>query len=632
MSIRSFVSKLLLFVPFASMLLCIASCGGGGGSGDDGEPGTIHFREISLDAREGSIINILVARSGGSSGVARVDFTTADGSAVAGSDYTAAEGTLTWSDGVSGNKTISVTIPDDNGTEFTESFAVTLNNVSGASLDVNSSVTVEIIDNDTAVHTAFGSITELSSATVNGIRYDTDEASVIVNGSPAAVSDLKLGQVVMLEGEVNFSSALGSAVEIQHNASVIGPLEDIDSLSRQLIVMDQIVLTDADTVFDPSIDPDTFAGLALGETVQVSGFRNAEGGILATRIETDTTSTGVQLIGTVAGLDLVSMLFTVNGLSVDYSALISPHTLENGQLVMVRGVLNLNGILQADEIATVVNTAVTPGGRVHLGGVVTRFISSIDFDLNGFMATIDSNTSYFNGTAGDLQANAQVTIDGEVSANGDSILARLVTFGQPDFSRTTQMFDFVSFNKIEVNGFADVTVNQGTDYSIAVTADEDLVSDVDVTQNGDTVSFDLTSSQLYSVVVTLPILTRIDIGDNALANVMLKDFDQSQMTVNVGGVSVVRSEGVSIDELTATLSGVSVLDFGDTQPIASAQIDINGVSQATLNMTVGSALAGSVRTGEGTGVSRLYYYGTDVMENVTTDALSMVTWLGETQP
>jgi hypothetical protein len=114
--------------------------------------------------------------------------------------------------------------------------------------------------------------------------------------------------------------------------------------------------------------------------------------------------------------------------------------------------------------------------------------------------------------------------------------------------------------------------------------------------------------------------------------VTLKDFNQMQMTVNVGGVSLLRGEGLLIGDLTATVSGVSLLGFGDIPPIGNATVDVSGVSQATLNMGVGSTLSGSVRTGQWTGVSELFYYGTNVNENVTTDSLSRLAQLGETRP
>jgi len=616
-----------------------AGCGGGGGGGGGGgsgnTPGTIQLLEISFDATEGTVVNIRVARSGGNSGVVSVDYVTSDGTAVGGSDYPAASGTLTYANQTGGNQTISIAITDDNTAEGLESFTVTLSNVSGATLGANSSATVNIIDNDTAAASAFGTITELNSATVNGIRYDTNATNVIVNGQPGNVSDLKLGQVVALEGEVNFSNATGRAAAIGYSASIIGPVENIDATLDRLIVLGQTVLTSADTVFDPSIDPDTFAGLLDGATIQISGLRNADGDMMAMRIEPDTTSIGVQLIGTVAGLDLANMLFSVDRLTVDYSSAtvidLPMGMPTDGLLVIIRGSL-ANGVLVVNEIAGIMNLTATPGERGHLGGIITRFSSPTDFDLNGFPITTNANTSYASGVVGDLVANAEVTIDGNVSPGGTTILASRVTFGRPVGDRTVVTFDFENFTNISVFGLSRVRVTQRPNYSVEATGNADIINDIQVTQNGDTVTFGNDNTQIMDAVVTMPVLNRIDVVAGALANVTLRDFNQPQMTVNLAGVSVLRGEGLMISDLTSTVSGVSLLDLGGNRPIGNANIDVSGVSQATLNMGVGSALSGSVATGQGTGVSTLFYYGTNVTVNVTTDGQSRITRLGETRP
>lgn len=123
-------------------------CGGGGSSGGGGPPGTIQFTETSFDAEEGTIVNIRVARSGGSAGLASVDFATSDGDAIGGSDYTMFSGTLFWPDGFFGNRTLSIPIADDDEVEPTESFTVTLSNASTAMLGPDSLATVHILDND----------------------------------------------------------------------------------------------------------------------------------------------------------------------------------------------------------------------------------------------------------------------------------------------------------------------------------------------------------------------------------------------------------------------------------------------------------------------------------------------------
>jgi hypothetical protein len=125
----------------------LGACGGGGGN-VDGPPGTIQLLQTSFNTTEGTIVNIRVARSDGNFGIVSVDYATTDGTAVGGSDYTAANGTLTWVGGVSGNQTISIPISDDNSVEIIETFTLTLSNVSRATLGSNSSATVKIIDND----------------------------------------------------------------------------------------------------------------------------------------------------------------------------------------------------------------------------------------------------------------------------------------------------------------------------------------------------------------------------------------------------------------------------------------------------------------------------------------------------
>ena len=626
-----------------AMVLCLttlAACGGGGGGGGaPALPGTIQISATVFDGTEGTIVNIPITRSGGNSGVASVDYAITDGTAVAGSDYSAVGGTLsgtiTYADQTGGNQTISISITDDDLAEGPESFTLTLSNVTRATLGANSSATINIIDNDTSVLSAFGPITDLNSATVNAIRYNTDATSVNVNGLPANVSDLKLGQLVAIEGDVNFSNATGTADQIDYSATVIGPVEDIDATIDRLLVMGQTVLTNADTVFDASIDPDTFAGLAVGTTTQISGFLNADGDIIATRIEPDTTSTSVQLVGSVSGLDLANMLFSVNRLTVDYGSAtlidLPAGMPSDGLLVIVRGSLT-NGILVVNEIESIIDLTGTAGERVYLGGIVTRFASATDFDLNGLPITTTASTVLVNGVVDDLGANAEITVDGEVSTGGDAIVANQLTFGRPAFDRTTVTFDFENFTNISVFGLSRVTVSQGSTFSVEATGNADIINDIQVTQNGDTVTFGNDKTLLMDAVVTMPVLDQIDVAAGALADVTIRNFDQTQMTVNVGGVSHLRGEGLQIGDLTASVSGVSLLDLGGIRPIGNANIDVSGVSQAVLNMQVVSTLAGSVQTGQGTGHSILFYYGTSVMVNVTTDALSEVTRLGDTRP
>jgi len=175
---------LTIVLPIVACLTMFNACGGGGGGGGgdgdiSGPPGTLQFLETSFDATEGTVVNIRVARSGGDSGVVSVDYATADGSAVAGMDYPAMNGTLTYADGVSGNQTISIPITENDSAELAETFTVTLSNVSRATLGANSSATVNIIDNSATLPITGDSAQGITKAVLEAIVSTVDIIDIV---------------------------------------------------------------------------------------------------------------------------------------------------------------------------------------------------------------------------------------------------------------------------------------------------------------------------------------------------------------------------------------------------------------------------------------------------------------------
>ena len=108
-------------------------------------PGTVQLSSSAYSIDEdGGIIRIYVSRTGGSYGSASVNYATANGTAMAGSDYTSRSGQLTWSDGDTADKYFDVPIINDTNSENAESFTVNLSGASGASLGSPISATVTI--------------------------------------------------------------------------------------------------------------------------------------------------------------------------------------------------------------------------------------------------------------------------------------------------------------------------------------------------------------------------------------------------------------------------------------------------------------------------------------------------------
>ena len=108
-------------------------------------PGRFALERDTLALTEGGTAELAVVRTEGSEGVITVSYATADGSATAGSDYTAANGSLTFQAGET-RKTLTLEgLTDEAGNEGLETFTLTLNAASGAaSLGTPSRARVEL--------------------------------------------------------------------------------------------------------------------------------------------------------------------------------------------------------------------------------------------------------------------------------------------------------------------------------------------------------------------------------------------------------------------------------------------------------------------------------------------------------
>src|SRR5262249_34202798 len=90
-----------------------------------------------------------------------VDYATANGTAQAGSDYTAANGTVAFGVGGGGTKTVSVAVTGDQVVELDESFLVNLSNVQagGRNVTITDGQGVGTIQNDDAAHLSINDVT-----------------------------------------------------------------------------------------------------------------------------------------------------------------------------------------------------------------------------------------------------------------------------------------------------------------------------------------------------------------------------------------------------------------------------------------------------------------------------------------
>jgi hypothetical protein len=114
-------------------------------------PGVLSFSAPTYTVTENGLqATLTVVRTGGSDGAVSVRLTTANGTATAGNDYTSVNTTISFADGDTTAKTITVPILDDPLVEGNETVKLTLSNITGgATLGTQRTATLTIIDNDT---------------------------------------------------------------------------------------------------------------------------------------------------------------------------------------------------------------------------------------------------------------------------------------------------------------------------------------------------------------------------------------------------------------------------------------------------------------------------------------------------
>ena len=118
---------------------------------DESAPGTLGFElaAYSVNEEAGSL-TVNVQRSAGSAGTVTVQYNTANGTALHGSDYTGATNPLTFANGEI-VKSFTVAITPDTLVEGNETFTLQLSSLTGGALPGIVSATVTIVDNDSTV-------------------------------------------------------------------------------------------------------------------------------------------------------------------------------------------------------------------------------------------------------------------------------------------------------------------------------------------------------------------------------------------------------------------------------------------------------------------------------------------------
>ena len=314
-----------------------------------------------------------------------------------------------------------------------------------------------------------GPITGFGSVIVNGTAFNTNAATVTMDGNPAIVSDLGVGMVVAVRGTLNLASNVATASAIRFANDADGPVASVNRINNTFTIMGRMVIVDELTVFEDT----TFDDLSPGNVVHVSGLWRHEERIQARHVHKVANEwaagMSMQVKGTVQGLDPGNLRFRIGTQWCDYSGAnmeLGGATLENGLYVEVStttppgsGDMLLDRV-QARDHDRDRDQLCDAGCDFELQGYVTEFVSATEFKVDGQPVTTTASTTYVNSTVDSIALDAKVAVDGTLDDSGVLVADRIV-------------FRLPSLVEIEADVEAiDTTASTLTVLGISVTTDE----------------------------------------------------------------------------------------------------------------------------------------------------------------
>jgi hypothetical protein len=146
-------------------------------------------------------------------------------------------------------------------------------------------------------------------------------------------------------------------------------------------------------------------------------------------------------------------------------------------------------------------------------------------------------------------------------------------------------YDFADFTEVDVSSAFDVDVTNADTFAVEVTVDDNIVENLDVRLDGETLRIGLKGPDSYRDVtldaaIAMPALNRLKLSGASKAG--LASFKSTDaMTIDLSGASAVTCSDVASGSATFKLQGASKMDCSDLQT-ANVSIDLQGASNLGL--------------------------------------------------
>lgn len=281
---------------------------------------------------------------------------------------------------------------------------------------------------------SFGEITAKGSVMVNGVKFETTGAQVVMDGGTPLTGDdskLRVGMVVAVEGEINGDGMTGKATKVTFDDTLQGPVTTKNADDNTLSIMGKTVVVASDTRIDDSVGgAKTLDDVVAGGVVEISGGVDDQGRIVATHIELKAPGEISEVTGkvdTVSPLVVAGISVTTTGATTfpNFTGGAAPAV---GNFVEVKGSFS-NGTLTATSIE--LKTGIKNDDNLHFEGFVISGNSN-SFVLSGhhlnqeLTVTTTSSTIFMGGVKEDVVVGTKLEVQGVLT--GTAITASKVKF------------------------------------------------------------------------------------------------------------------------------------------------------------------------------------------------------------
>ena len=201
----------------------------------------------------------------------------------------------------------------------------------------------------------------------------------------------------------------------------------------------------------------------------------------------------------------------------------------------------------------------------------------------------------------------------------------------------TEAYTFANFTRVEISSAFEFEIEQSGSYSINVTADDNVIDRVQISQDGQTLKIRIGGtptifrSVTLKALVTMPQLGGLTVSGASRGTVsgftsteglditvsgasrVTGDITAGDIGFDVSGASTVQFEG-SAGDMVAVVSGACTFNLGDFT-VNNANVNVSGASTGTINLD--GRLDANV-----SGASTLLYIGDPTMGTINVSGAS----------